>query len=359
VAVLDTGIDNLPDFAGRLVGGVDLAGGNNPYQDSYGHGTFVAGLIAGNGASSNGQYSGEAAGAKLVSIKVAGADGTTHLGTLISGLQWAVDHQTRYGIKVLNISLGFKPSQSTVLNPLDRAVEAVWNSGIAVVASAGNAGPFNGTILSPGDDPLVITAGALDDMATARNADDEMTDFSSAGPTSPDGWVKPDLVTSGRSVVSLAAGLDDLQQQPLGPGRRGELRRLGYLVQHGYHLRGGSAGPGRQPGTVPQPDKGPPARHCQPWAGRQPFHRRSRGPQRLRRGHLGPDELQPVGRQADPDPAWHHGLAVAYPTRGHVEHEPVVGDAGESAASHRLGVERLVVEWRRLERLGLDRQGLE
>jgi serine protease AprX len=205
VAVLDTGIDNLPDFSGRLVGGVDLTNGNNPFQDSYGHGTFVAGLIAGNGASSNRQYSGEAPGAKLVSIKVAGADGTTHLGTLISGLEWAADHQSTYGIKVLNISLGLKPGQSTVINPLDQAVEAVWNSGIAVVASAGNAGPFNGTILSPGDDPLVITAGALDDMATASITDDEMNDFSSVGPTSPDGWVKPDLVTSGRSVVSLAA----------------------------------------------------------------------------------------------------------------------------------------------------------
>jgi serine protease AprX len=205
VAVLDTGIDALPDFSGRLVGGVDLTSGNNPYQDSYGHGTFVAGLIAGNGASSGGQYSGEAPGASLVSIKVAGADGTTHLGTLISGLQWAVDHQNTYGIKVVNVSLGFQPSKSTVTNPLDQAVEAVWNSGIAVVASAGNAGPFNGTILSPGDDPLVITTGALDDMATPSVSDDEMTDFSSAGPTSPDGWVKPDLVTSGRSVVSLAA----------------------------------------------------------------------------------------------------------------------------------------------------------
>jgi serine protease AprX len=205
VAVLDTGINNLPDFSGRLVGGVDLTNGNNPYQDNYGHGTFVAGLIAGNGASSNGQYSGEAPGAKLVSIKVAGIDGTTHLGTLISGLQWGVDHKGSYGIKILNISLGFQPSYTTVINPLDRAVEAVWNSGIAVVASAGNAGPFNGTILSPGDDPLVITAGALDDMATASITDNQMNDFSSVGPTSPDGWVKPDLVTSGRSVVSLAA----------------------------------------------------------------------------------------------------------------------------------------------------------
>ncbi len=205
VAVLDTGIDNLPDFAGRLAGGVDLSGGNSPYQDGYGHGTFVAGLIAGNGASSGGQYQGEAPGAKLLSIKVARADGDTHLSTVISGLQWAVHNQRQYGIKVLNISLGFRPTQSTILNPVDQAVEAVWQAGITVVASAGNAGPFNGTILSPGDDRLVITAGALDDMGTADPGDDEMNDFSSAGPTSPDGWVKPDLVASGRSVVSLAA----------------------------------------------------------------------------------------------------------------------------------------------------------
>jgi serine protease AprX len=205
VAVLDTGIDNLPDFSGRLVGGVDLTGENNPFQDDYGHGTFVAGLIAGNGASSSGQYSGEAPRANLVSIKVAGASGTTDLVKLILGLQWAVDHRTSYGIKVLNMSLGYQPTTSTVLNPLDQAVQAVWGSGIAVVTSAGNAGPFNGTILSPGDDPLVITVGALDDMASPSVSGDEMTDFSSTGPTSPDGWVKPDLVTSGRSVVSLAA----------------------------------------------------------------------------------------------------------------------------------------------------------
>ena len=205
VAVLDTGIDSLPDFSGRLAGGVDLTGGNSPFQDGYGHGTFVAGLIAGNGASSGGQYSGEAPGARLVSIKVAGLNGLAHLSTLITGLQWAVDHQNSYGIKVLNLSLGYQSSQSTVTNPLDQAVEAVWNSGITVVTSAGNAGPFNGSILSPGDDPLVITVGALDDMATPSTADDEMTDFSSVGPTSPDGWVKPDLVAPGRSVVSLAA----------------------------------------------------------------------------------------------------------------------------------------------------------
>jgi serine protease AprX len=204
VAVLDTGISDLPDFSGRLVGGVDLTGENNPFQDDYGHGTFVAGLIAGDGVSSGGQYSGEAPGAGLVAIKVAGASGQTDLATVIEGVDWAVTNRQQYGIRVLNMSLGFQPVTSTVLNPLDQAVEAAWNAGIVVVTSAGNAGPFNGTVLSPGDDPMAITVGAIDDMGTPAIADDEMTDFSSVGPTNPDGWVKPDLVTSGRSVVSLA-----------------------------------------------------------------------------------------------------------------------------------------------------------
>jgi serine protease AprX len=205
VAVLDTGIDNLPDFQGRLIGGTDLTKTNNPFDDDYGHGTFVAGLIAGNGASSNGQYSGEAPAANLVAIKVAGADGSTKLGTIIKGLDWADKNESKYNIRVLNMSLGYQPTQSTENNPLDQAVERLWNDGVAVVTSAGNAGPDNGTILSPGDDPLAITVGALDDMAQANVANDEMNDFSSAGPTYYDGWAKPDLVASGRSVVSLAA----------------------------------------------------------------------------------------------------------------------------------------------------------
>ena len=205
IAVLDTGIANLPDFSGRLVGGVDLTGEGNPFFDGFGHGTFVAGLVAGNGASSGGQYHGEAPAANLVSVKVAGVTGTTTLSRVIAGVEWAIDHKDQYGIKVLNMSVGFQSFTSTLRNPLDRAVEAAWNAGIAVVASAGNAGPFNGTILSPGDDPLVITVGALDDMATPSVSDDTMTDFSSVGPTAADGWVKPDLVTSGRSVISVAA----------------------------------------------------------------------------------------------------------------------------------------------------------
>ena len=203
VAVLDTGIQALPDFAGRMVDGTDLSGGNNPWQDSYGHGTFVAGLIAGNGASSGGQYTGEAPGAGLVSVKVAGASGQTQLSTVIEGVGWTIANEGKDNIRVLNMSLGYLPVESTVLDPLDQAVEKAWESGIVVVTSAGNSGPGNGTITSPGDDPLVITAGAVDDGAQANPASDSMTTFSSVGPTNPDGWFKPDVVSSGRSVVSL------------------------------------------------------------------------------------------------------------------------------------------------------------
>jgi serine protease AprX len=205
VAVLDTGITKLPDFRGRITGGVDLSGEGNPYKDSYGHGTFVAGLIAGDGTSSNGQYQGEAPGANLVAIKVAGASGVTDVSTVIQGINWAIQHKNDQHISVLNLSLGAIPTSSTVTNPLDQAVEAAWQAGITVVASAGNAGPSNGTITSPGDDPLAITAGSIDDLGTADNSDDAGTTFSSVGPTSPDGFFKPDLVTSGRSVVSLRA----------------------------------------------------------------------------------------------------------------------------------------------------------
>jgi serine protease AprX len=186
--VLDTGIDRLPDFGNRIIGGVDLSGEGNPFQDNYGHGTFVAGLVAGNGASSHGMYTGEAPGANLVAVKVAGASGVTDVATVINGINWVVAHRGQYGIKVLNMSLGAIPTASSVVNPLDQAVETAWQAGITVIISAGNAGPFNGTILSPGDDPLAITVGALDDNGTAGAADDMATTFSSVGPTMVDGW---------------------------------------------------------------------------------------------------------------------------------------------------------------------------
>jgi serine protease AprX len=204
VAVLDTGIDaSLPDLSKQVV---DLSGtGQGWNTDQYGHGTFVAGLIASSGESSDGQYMGVAPGAGLVSIKVAGPSGVTTESTVIQGVAWAVSNESSLGIRVLNLSLGVEPPSSSALDPLDQAVEQAWNAGIVVVTSAGNNGPDNGTITSPGDDPLVITVGAIADNGSNVPANFTVPAFSGVGPTMLDAWFKPDLVAPGRSVVSLMA----------------------------------------------------------------------------------------------------------------------------------------------------------
>src|SRR5207253_2268924 len=94
---------------------------------------------------------------------------------------------------------------SYVNDPLNAAVEVAWFRGIVVVASAGNAGPGAGTIAVPGNDPFVVTVGALDDNQTATPTDDLVPDWTSRGPTAFDGLSKPDLAASGRRVVSLRA----------------------------------------------------------------------------------------------------------------------------------------------------------
>ncbi|HEY4410492.1 MAG TPA: S8 family peptidase [Acidimicrobiia bacterium] len=205
VAVVDTGVAQVADLAGRVIGGVDFSGGSNPYNDEFGHGTFVAGLIAGNGSSSGGQYTGVAPKAKLVSVKIAGADGASDVSHVLAAMQWIVSYRDTYGIKVANLSLGTDSTQTYHLSPLNAAVERAWDSGIVVAVSSSNNGPAAGTVSKPGDDPLVITVGALDDKGTPGRGDDIMAGFSGAGPTAADGLTKPDLVAPGRSVVSLRA----------------------------------------------------------------------------------------------------------------------------------------------------------
>ncbi|MGO9559351.1 MAG: S8 family peptidase [Acidimicrobiales bacterium] len=208
VAVLDTGIQaSIPDFDSRVIGGVNIAdpAAKKAWKtDTYGHGTFVAGVIAADGTSSGGEYTGVAPGADLVSIKVANGSGQTTEAMVIAGVAWAVNNENNYGgIGVLNMSLGVVPSDPTALDPLDQAVEQAWESGIVVVTSAGNSGPDNGTITAPGDDPLAITVGSMDDSGAINPSGFTMSAFSSVGPTDIDGWFKPDLVAPGQSIVSV------------------------------------------------------------------------------------------------------------------------------------------------------------
>ena len=201
VALIDTGVDVSGDLAGRVIGAADFSGENAPYTDSYGHGTFVAGLIAGTGAGSSGGIKGVAPDARIFSVKIAGKDGTTDLFRLLAALEFVAIHKDAFGIRVLNLSLGTDSTQSYKVDPLNFAVERVWNSGIAVVVAAGN----TGRILKPADDPLVITVGAADDKTTVSREDDAIASFSGVGPTLSDGLAKPDVVASGKSVVSSRA----------------------------------------------------------------------------------------------------------------------------------------------------------
>jgi serine protease AprX len=203
VALIDTGVNAVGDLAGKVLHAEDFT----PEQDGvdrYGHGTFLAGLITGQGTGSNGAVKGVAPGAHLVSVKIAGADGSTDLVRLLAALEWVVTFRDAYGIRVLNLSLGTDSTQSYLTDPLNLAVERVWSSGIVVVVAAGNGGTAPGTISKPGDDPLVVTTGASDDHTTVKDTDDTLATFSGVGPTSY-GIAKPDLVAPGKSVVSARA----------------------------------------------------------------------------------------------------------------------------------------------------------
>ena len=203
VALLDTGVSATQDLGNRVVARVDLTPEHDGY-DRYGHGTHMAGLIAGNGMKSFGVYQGVAPMTNLVSVKVAGADGSTDVSVVLAGLEWIVDHQDQYDIRVLNLSFGTDSTQPYALDPLDYAVERVWFAGIAVVVSAGNRGPSAGTINKPADDPYVISVGSADVKNTINTADDTVASFSSLGPTQ-DGFSKPDIIAPGVSLVSERA----------------------------------------------------------------------------------------------------------------------------------------------------------
>jgi serine protease AprX len=173
--------------------------------DRFGHGTHIAGIIAGgDDDDSRRGWKGVAPEAELISIKVAGPDGATDVSVVIAALQWVVANKDRFGIRVLNLSFGTDATRSYLADPLDAAVERVWRAGILVVAAAGNGGPGAGSIAKPADDPFVLSVGAADVGGTADRGDDVVAPFSARGPTA-DGVAKPELVAPGISIVSLRA----------------------------------------------------------------------------------------------------------------------------------------------------------
>jgi len=145
----------------------------------------------------------------LINLRVLSQNGTGTDSTVITAIQKAISLKNTYNIRVINLSLGRPVQESYALDPLCQAVEAAWNAGIVVVAAAGNDGRDNsagtygyGTIAAPGNDPYVITVGAMKTNGTYSTTDDTIATYSSKGPTGFDQIVKPDLVAPGNRVVS-------------------------------------------------------------------------------------------------------------------------------------------------------------
>jgi serine protease AprX len=213
IAVLDSGITPVEGLAtpGKIVNGPDLSfESQSPalrYLDGFGHGTHMAGIIAGKDTGANPAtadatpFLGVAPDARLVNVKVADALGNADVSQIIAGIDWVVQNRKSAGlnIRVLNLSLGTPSRQSYLVDPLAYAAEQAWHKGIVVVAAAGNDGTGTGKLLNPAMDPYVIAVGANDSKATKSTDDDVIPDFSTRG----DRVRNPDLVAHGMSIQSL------------------------------------------------------------------------------------------------------------------------------------------------------------
>jgi serine protease AprX len=219
VAVIDTGVTgNLPDFrnaqgstSSRVVASAVIDPGASTAADTFGHGTMVGGLIAGNGGYRDagdpvwGQYAGTAPDANLISVKISDDNNVATTLDAIYGLQFAVDNKSAYNIRVVNMSFRSTTAQSYTTDPLDAAAEAAWNAGIVVVAAAGNRGTQADAVsYAPGNDPYVITVGAVDEQGTKSLSNDIEPSWSSQGVTQ-DGFAKPDVLAPGAHIVSTLA----------------------------------------------------------------------------------------------------------------------------------------------------------
>ena len=222
VAVIDSGIapwhDDLttarsgayPYGNQRVTAFVDFVNGQfTPYDDD-GHGSHVAGIIAGNGFDSMGKQAGVAPEADLVVLKALDANGVGNISNVIQALDWVLANRQQYNIRVVNLSVGAAIHESYWTDPLTLAAKRVADAGVVVVAAAGNGGKNAagqaqyGGIEAPANAPWVLTVGASSTMGTTTRDDDTMASFSSHGPTYLDWAAKPDLVAPGVGTVSLA-----------------------------------------------------------------------------------------------------------------------------------------------------------
>lgn len=213
IAVVDSGIQPHPDLPlSRIRYYKDFVTGGTMPVDNCGHGTHVAGIVAGTGERSNGLYAGIAPDVEIVALRVLGDDCSGNTSDVIDALEWIARNHETYKIKVVNLSLGHRVLESIFTDPLVQAVERLSRKGIVVVTAAGNNGvnpatgnPGYGGVGVPCNAPSAICVGSLDTKGDVNLANDRIADSSSRGPSRFDLLAKPDLVAPGVNIVSLAA----------------------------------------------------------------------------------------------------------------------------------------------------------
>jgi len=252
VAVIDSGITAWHDDltvanrqGQRVTAFVDFVNGRTTKYDDWGHGTHVAGIIAGNGYDSTGAREAIAPKANIISLKALDNLGRGRISYIIAALDWAVTNKALYNIRVINMSLGAGVFESYNTDPLTLAAKRAVDAGIVVVAAAGNLGKTAtgasqyGAITAPGNAPWVLTVGASSTMGTIDRRDDTMAGYSSRGPTMIDYAAKPDLVAPGSGTVSLSdpnSLLYSTKAAYLVAGRRSDLTYLPYLTLSGTSM---------------------------------------------------------------------------------------------------------------------------
>ena len=201
-AILDTGIALHPDLKDRVAGFRDFTGSSIKCRDDSGHGTHVAGILAGNGISSGGTYAGMAPRTDLLIGKVLDREGNGNVDNVISGIQWVMESAVSCGIRIVNISVGTQPDLAqSQKDRLQKAVEELWDMGLIVVVSAGNYGPRSGTVVVPGNSRKVITVGVPDSPSSFSRSRRERINYSGRGPTN-ECVIKPDIFAPGTGILS-------------------------------------------------------------------------------------------------------------------------------------------------------------
>lgn len=208
VAILDTGIYPHIDFDSRICAFVDFILNKKIAYDDNGHGTCVAGILAGSGAASMGKYKGAAPGCHLVALKVLDRFGNGNKEDVLKAFEWILRNRQQYNIRIVNISVGTTYRTRSEQDVLVKGVEKLWDEGLVVVAAAGNQGPDPGSVTAPGCSKKIITVGSSD-MLSGKRA------VSGRGPTF-ECVCKPDLVAPGKNIMACSPGAGNLYSMKSG-----------------------------------------------------------------------------------------------------------------------------------------------